>query len=74
MAMFLLLILFKRHTSFYQEPTSEHLSCCDFILIAIFLPLRRANLTASASLQDIRSEEPRLHVLCLASAATSARE
>jgi len=28
------------------------------ILIAIFLPLRQANLTASASLQGIRSEGP----------------
>jgi hypothetical protein len=30
------------------------------ILIAIFLPLRQADLTASASLQGIRSEGPRL--------------
>jgi hypothetical protein len=45
-----------------------------FILIAIFLPYRRANLTASASLQGIRSEGPHLHALCLASAATLTRE
>jgi len=45
-----------------------------FISIAIFLPLRRANLTASASLQGIRSEGPHLHALCLASAATLTRE
>jgi hypothetical protein len=45
-----------------------------FILIAVFLPLRRANLTASASLKGIRSEEPRLHALCLASAAALTRE
>jgi len=44
------------------------------ILIAIFLPLRQADLDAFASLQDIRSEAPRLHALCLASAATSTRE
>ena len=31
-----------------------------FILIAIFLPLRRADLTASASLQGIRGEGPQL--------------
>jgi len=31
-----------------------------FILIAIFLPLRQADLTASASLQGIRSEGPHL--------------
>jgi hypothetical protein len=31
-----------------------------FILIAIFLPLRQADLAASASLQGIRSEGPRL--------------
>jgi hypothetical protein len=74
MAMFLLFILFKRHTSFYQQPISEHFSCSDLILIAIFLPFRRAYLTASASLQGIRSERPRLHALRLASEATSTRE
>jgi hypothetical protein len=45
-----------------------------FILIAIFLPHRRADLAASASLQGIRSEAPRLQALCLASAAISTRE
>jgi len=44
------------------------------ILIAIFLPLRQADLTASALLQGIRGEEPQLHTLRLASAATSTRE
>jgi hypothetical protein len=44
------------------------------ILIAIFLPSGRADLTASALLQGIRSEGPQLHTLCLASAATSTRE
>jgi len=39
------------------------------ILIAIFLPYRRADLTAPASLQGIRGEGPQLHTLCLASAA-----
>jgi len=46
----------------------------NFILIAIFLLLRRADLTASASLQGIRSEGPRLNTLCLASATISTRE
>jgi hypothetical protein len=45
-----------------------------FTLIAIFLPSRRANLTASASLQGIRSEGPHLHALRLTSAATLTRE
>jgi hypothetical protein len=44
------------------------------ILIAIFLPYRRADLYASASLQGIRSEGPQLHTLCLAPAAISTRE
>jgi hypothetical protein len=44
------------------------------ILIAIFLPYRRADLTASASLQGTRGEVPQLRTLCLASAATSTRE
>ena len=38
------------------------------------LPFGRADLTVSASLQRIRGEEPQLHALCLASAATSTRE
>ena len=42
-----------------------------FILIAIFLPLRQADLTASALLQGTRSEVPQLRTMCLASAATS---
>jgi len=45
-----------------------------FIHIAIFHPLRQADLTASASLQGIRSEGPPLHALRLASAATSTCE
>jgi len=45
-----------------------------FILIAIFLPFRRADLTASTSLQGTRGEGPQLRTLCLASAATSTRE
>ena len=44
------------------------------ILIAIFLPSGRADLTASTSLQGIRSEIPQLHPLRLVSAATSTRE
>jgi len=44
------------------------------ILIAIFLLSEQADLTAPALLQGIRGEGPQLHTLCLASAATSARE
>jgi len=33
-----------------------------FILIAIFLPLRQADLTASASLQGTRGEGPQLRL------------
>jgi hypothetical protein len=44
------------------------------ILIAIFLPLRRTDLAASASLQGIRGEGQQLHTLRLASAAISTRE
>jgi hypothetical protein len=44
------------------------------ILIAIFLPFRRADLYASASLQGTCGEGPQLRTLCLASAATSTRE
>jgi len=39
-----------------------------------FLPSGRADFTASALLQRIRSEIPQLHPLRLASAATSTRE
>jgi hypothetical protein len=39
-----------------------------------FLPFRRADLNASASLQDICSGQPQLHTLCLASTSTSTRE
>jgi len=45
-----------------------------FILIAIFLPLRQADLTASALLQGTCGEGPQLRTLCLASAATSTCE
>ena len=45
-----------------------------FILIAIFLPLRQADLTASALLQGTRGEGPKLRTLYLASAATSTCE
>jgi len=45
-----------------------------FILIAIFLPLRQVDLTASASLQGTCGEGPQLRTLCLASAATSTCE
>ena len=54
--------------------TEMFLFVVTFILIAIFLPLRRVNLTVSASLQGIRSEGPHLHALRLASAATLTRE
>jgi hypothetical protein len=54
--------------------TEMFLFVVNFILIAIFLPSMRANLTASSSLQGICSEGPHLHALCLASAATLTRE
>jgi hypothetical protein len=57
-----------------KKTTEMFLFVLTFILIAIFLPCRRAYLTASALLQGIRSEGPLLHALCLASAATLARE
>jgi len=44
------------------------------ILIAIFLPLRQTDLTASVSLQVIRGEGPQLYTLRLASAAISTCE
>jgi hypothetical protein len=44
------------------------------ILIAIFLPFRRADFTTSTLLQRIRSELSQLHPLRLVSAATSTRE
>jgi len=44
------------------------------ILCIHILPFRRADLTASASLQQVRGEGPQLHLLRLASAAISARE
>jgi hypothetical protein len=44
------------------------------ILIAFFLPFRRADLTASTLLQRIRGEIPQLHPLRLVFAATSTRE
>jgi len=61
-------MLFKKMT------TEIYLFVFTFILIAIFLPYRQADLTASASLQDARGEGPQLRSLCLASAATSACE
>jgi len=42
--------------------------------MSIFLPLRQADLTASASLQGTCGEGPQLCTLCLASAATSTCE
>ena len=59
----------------FTEMTSEELFfVLTFILIAIFLPLRQADLTASASLQGTRGEGPQLRTLCLASAVTSTCE
>jgi hypothetical protein len=56
----------------FAKMTSEiFLFVLPFILIAIFLPFRQADLTASASLQDTRGEGPQLRTLCLTSAASS---
>jgi hypothetical protein len=55
--------------------TNEKLfSVFTFILIAIFLPYRQADLTASALLQGTSGEGPQLRTLCLASAAISTCE
>jgi len=70
-----LLIYFQRYARFYPESLLKLYSCVLFkILITIFLLFRRADLTASALLQGIRSEGPRIHALRLASAATSTCE
>jgi len=45
-----------------------------FIYFQQFLPYRRADLTASASLQRICGGQPQLHTLCFASAANSTRK
>ena len=59
----------------FEKITDEKLLIVfNLILIAIFLPFRQADLTASASLQDTRGEGPQLRTLCLASAATSTCE
>ena len=50
--------------------TEKFLFALTFISIAIFLSLRQADLTASASLQGTRGEGSQLRTLCLASAAT----
>jgi hypothetical protein len=60
--------------AFKKMVTEMFLFVFTFILIAIFLPLRQADLTASASLQGTRGEGPQLRTLCLASAATSTCE
>jgi len=68
MAMFLFLFCFQGYTCFLKKMTTEiFLFVFIFILIAIFLPYRQADLTASASLQGTRGEGPQLRTLCLAS-------
>jgi len=57
-----------------KKTTEISLPVFTFILIAVFLPFRQADLTASASLQGTRGEGPQLRTLCLASAATSTCE
>jgi hypothetical protein len=59
---------------FTKIATENFLFVFTFILIAIFLSLRQADLTAYASLQGTRGEVPQLRTLCLASAATSTCE
>jgi len=54
--------------------TKRLLFVINLIIIAIFLPYRQADLTASALLQGTRGEGPQLRTLCLASAATSTCE
>jgi len=68
-------ILFSRICMLLKKMTTEMFLCVvTFILIAIFLPLRQADLTESALLQGTRGEGPQLRTLCLASAATSTCE
>jgi len=59
---------------FIKMATEMFLFVFSLILIAIFLPFRQADLTASALLQGICGEVPQLHTLRLASAATSTCE
>ncbi|MCD6517937.1 MAG: hypothetical protein J7L72_11060, partial [Candidatus Aminicenantes bacterium] len=68
-------VLISRICILFTKMTTEiFLFVLTFILIAIFLPFRQADLTASASLQGTRGEGPQLRTLCLASAATSTCE
>jgi len=59
---------------FIKMTTKMFLFVFTFILIAIFLPFRQADLTASDLLQGTRGEGPQLRTLCLASAAISTCE
>jgi len=75
MAMIIFFVLHSRIYLLFTEISTENiLFVFTFILIAIFLPSRQADLTASASLQGTRGEGPPLRTLCLASAATSTCE
>jgi len=74
MAMFLLLFSFQHYARFFNKNDLNNFHVYIFYLNRHLLPFRQADLTASASLQGIRSERPRLPVLCLASTATSTRE
>jgi len=59
---------------FFKNHYLDFIPVFILILIAIFLPFRRADLTAPALLQDARGEVPQLRTLRLASAANSTRE
>jgi len=74
MAMNIFCFVFKDIHVFCKNKDRKVFIAVNFILIAIFLPFRQADLAASASLQDTRGEGPQLRTLCLASAATSACE
>jgi hypothetical protein len=65
---------FKDIHAFKKMTIEMFLFVFTFILIAIFLPYRQADLAASALLQGARGEGPQLRALCLASAATSTCE
>ena len=59
--MFIFLFYFQGYTCFLEKMITEKLfSVFTFILIAIFLPLRQADLTAFASLQGTRGEGSQL--------------
>jgi hypothetical protein len=56
-------LLSRIYMLFIKMATEMFLFVFTFILIAIFLPFRQADLTASALLQGIRGEGPQRNVI-----------